>query len=79
MIYVRDASVVGALKAGCVYAYVLNGHKVSSGDAGFFSSLYAGDSTIYWAGPALGAVLGTGLFKTAYKGESKKKSKRKTR
>ena len=31
------------------------------------------------AGPALGAVLGTGLFKTAYKGESKKKSKRKTR
>ena len=34
---------------------------------------------VYWAGPALGAVLGTGLFKTAYKGESKKKSKRKTR
>ena len=30
---------------------------------------------VYWAGPALGAVLGTGLFKTAYKGESKKKSK----
>jgi len=162
------AQLVGALKAGCVYAYVLNGHKVSSGDAGFFSSLYAGDSTmgeighpaagdgvafttallaevigtcllvytvlsvatvddtkdndyfgvaigfavvvaaatvggvsggafnpavsmlsvvagksatiaVYWAGPALGAVLGTGLFKAAYKGESKKKSKRKTR
>ena len=34
---------------------------------------------VYWAGPALGAVLGTGLFKAAYKGESKKKSKRKTR
>ena len=28
------AQLVGALKAGCVYAYVLNGHKVSSGDAG---------------------------------------------
>ena len=34
---------------------------------------------VYWAGPARGAVIGTGLFKTAYKGESKKKSKRKTR
>ena len=34
---------------------------------------------VYWAGPALGAVLRTGLFKAAYKGESKKKSKRKTR
>ena len=34
---------------------------------------------VYWVGPALGAVLGLGIFKTAYKGESKKKSKRKTR
>ena len=34
---------------------------------------------VYWVGPALGAVFGTGLFKAAYKGESKKKSKRKTR
>ena len=45
-------------------------------------SVVAGKSAtiaVYWAGPALGAVLGTGLFKTAYKGESKKKSKRKTR
>ena len=161
------AQLVGALKAGCVYAYVLNGHKVSE-DKGYFASLYGGDEgvgeighpaagdgvafttallaevigtcllvytvlsvatvddtkdndyfgiaigfavvvaaatvggvsggafnpavsmlsvvagksatiAVYWAGPALGAVLGTGLFKTAYKGESKKKSKRKTR
>ena len=45
-------------------------------------SVVAGKSAtiaVYWAGPALGAVLGTGLFKAAYKGESKKKSKRKTR
>ena len=45
-------------------------------------SVVAGKSAtiaVYWLGPALGAVLGTGLFKTAYKGESKKKSKRKTR
>ena len=45
-------------------------------------SVVAGKSAtiaVYWAGPALGAVIGTGLFKTAYKGESKKKSKRKTR
>ena len=45
-------------------------------------SVVAGKSAtiaVYWVGPALGAVLGTGLFKTAYKGESKKKSKRKTR
>ena len=34
---------------------------------------------VYWAGPALGAVLGLTIFKAAYKGESKKKSKRKTR
>ena len=45
-------------------------------------SVVAGKSAtiaVYWAGPALGAVIGTGLFKAAYKGESKKKSKRKTR
>ena len=45
-------------------------------------SVVAGKSAtiaVYWAGPALGAVLGTGLFKAAHKGESKKKSKRKTR
>ncbi len=43
----------------CRRAHVLNGHKVSSGDAGFFSSLYAGDSTMGEIGhPAAGEGVG---------------------
>ena len=48
------AQLVGALKAGCVYAYVLNGHKVSE-EKGYFASLYGGDEGVGEIGhPAAG-------------------------